>query len=93
MKRFRSNQSKRVLTLFGILFSLFRAQAFASTGSLFTVGGVISGLTGTVVLQNNGTNTISTSTDGSFDFSTPLAAGSSYDVTILTQPTNQRMRA
>ncbi len=39
----------------------------------YTVGGTIAGLTGTAVLENNAGNDLSTSTNGAFTFSTPLA--------------------
>jgi predicted RNA-binding protein with TRAM domain len=55
----------------------------------FTTGGAISGLTGTVVLQNNGGDTQSISTDGAFTFPTPVAEGSPYLVTVKTQPADQ----
>lgn len=54
-----------------------------------TVGGAVSGLIGTVVLQNNGADNLSISSDGSFTFSTPVAVGSPYNVTVLTQPAGQ----
>jgi hypothetical protein len=59
-----------------------------STNS-YSVGGTITGLTGTVRLLNNGANSTPYSTNGSFTFSTPLAQGSPYSVTVETQPTNQ----
>ena len=52
----------------------------------YTVGGMVSGLTGTVVLQNNNADKLSISADGPFTFSTRLASGASYSVTVLTQP-------
>jgi hypothetical protein len=55
----------------------------------YTVGGTLSGLSGTITLQNNGTNSTPLSTNGSFTFSTPIAEGSSYNVTVQTQPTVQ----
>lgn len=55
----------------------------------YTVGGTLTGLSGTVVLQNNGGNNLSLSADGSFTFSTPLSSGSSYQVSVLTQPSGQ----
>jgi hypothetical protein len=55
----------------------------------YRVGGTVSGLTGTVVLQNNGGDNLSISANGAFTFPTPLAYGSSYDVTVLTQPMGQ----
>ena len=59
-----------------------------STNS-FTVGGVVSGLIGTLTLQNNGSNSLTTSSDGSFVFSSPVAQGGSYNVTVATQPAGQ----
>jgi hypothetical protein len=53
------------------------------------VRGTITGLTGTVVLLNNNVNSTSLSTNGSFNFSTPIAEGSTYHVTVGTQPTGQ----
>ena len=55
----------------------------------YTVGGTIAGLTGTAVLENNAGNDLSTSTNGSFTFSTPLAQGSAYNVTVKTNPSGQ----
>lgn len=55
----------------------------------YKVGGAVSGLSGTVVLQNNGTDDLSVNSDGAFAFSTPLAQGASYDITVLTQPAEQ----
>ena len=53
----------------------------------FTVGGTVSGLTGTgLVLQNNGGNNLAITADGPFTFSPLLASGASYSVTVLTQP-------
>jgi hypothetical protein len=55
----------------------------------YTVGGTASGLTGTVILQNNGGDNLPVSANGSFTFPTPVAQGSNYLVTILTQPDSQ----
>ena len=55
----------------------------------YTVGGAVSGLSGTVVLQNNDTNNLSINSSGSFTFSTAIAQGSTYTVTVLTQPATQ----
>jgi hypothetical protein len=54
--------------------------------STYSVGGTVSGLNGTVLLQNNGGNDVSVSANGAFTFTTPLGAGSSYNVTVKTQP-------
>ncbi len=55
----------------------------------YTVGGTVTGLTGTVVLQNNLSNDLSISTDGAFTFTSGVNAGSAYSVTVLTQPSLQ----
>ncbi len=58
--------------------------------STFTVGGSVSGLTGgTVVLQNNGGNDLSRGGNGAFVFAGTVTAGSSYLVTVKTQPAGQ----
>ncbi len=56
-----------------------------------TIGGTVSGLSGgtTIVLQNNGGNNLSLNNNGTFTFSGQIEAGSTYDVTILTQPVGE----
>lgn len=55
----------------------------------YTIGGTVSGLSGSVVLQNNGADNETVSSDGGFTFSTAITEGSPYAVTVLTQPTGQ----
>src|ERR1022692_4518519 len=57
--------------------------------SVVAIGGIISGLSGTVVLQDNNTDNYSTSTNGPFIFATALSSGATYNVTVLTQPAGQ----
>lgn len=59
----------------------------------YSIGGSISGLIGTVVLQNNGGDNLSVSADGTFTFATRIATGSAYNVSVLTQPTGQTCSA
>ena len=59
----------------------------------YTVGGQISGLTGTVVLQDNGGDNLSLSSNGAFTFATPVVTGHAYAVTVLTQPAGQTCTA
>lgn len=54
-----------------------------------TVGGTVSGLTGSVVLQNNAGNNLTVSTNGGFTFFAPINTGATYVVTVLTQPAGQ----
>jgi hypothetical protein len=56
----------------------------------YTVGGTVSGLVGTgLVLQNNGGDDLSISSNGAFTFSTALSDGTAYHVTVLTPPSGQ----
>lgn len=57
--------------------------------TFYSVGGTISGLSGTVVLQNNSGDNLSISSNGSFTFNTSLAPGSIYNATVKTYPTGQ----
>ena len=52
----------------------------------FSVGGAVSGLSGTVVLQDNGGDNLSVSASGPFTFATALASGAAYGVTVKTNP-------
>jgi hypothetical protein len=61
----------------------------ATTASTFTVGGTASGLSGSVVLQDNGGDNLSVSANGPFTFPTALASGSAYSVTVKTNPSGQ----
>jgi len=62
----------------------------AAVAMTFTVGGSVTGLaSGTVVLQNNGTDNLGVSATGTFTFPTHVASGAAYLVTVLTQPAGQ----
>jgi hypothetical protein len=65
----------------------------SSTGSQssgpFTIGGTVAGLSGQgLVLQNNGGDSLAVNASGTFTFSTPLTAGTDYNVMVATQPSN-----
>jgi len=55
----------------------------------YLVGGNVTSLVGTLVLQLNGANDLTVSTAGAFQFPTALAGGSNYAVSVLTQPLGQ----
>jgi len=61
----------------------------ANLPNTYTIGGTVSGLTGTLVLADNGSDNLSLASDGSFTFSGALAGGAAYAVSIATQPTGQ----
>ena len=55
-------------------------------GGFSLVGGTILGLSGTVVLQDNGGGNLSVTANGTFTFATKLASGAAYSVTVKTDP-------
>ena len=57
----------------------------------YTIGGTVSGLTAgkQVTLNNNGANPTTVPANGAFSFSTTVASGGSYAVTVGTQPVGQ----
>jgi hypothetical protein len=57
--------------------------------SAFKVGGMVSGLNGSVVLQNNAGDDLTITQSGSFTFATAVAAGANYAVTVKTHPAMQ----
>jgi hypothetical protein len=63
------------------------AGAGACNVPTFTVGGTVTGLTGSgLVLRNNGGNNLNVAGNGAFTFTTPVGTGSPYAVTVLTRP-------
>ena len=61
----------------------------ASLVNTYSVGGMIIGLSGTIVLQNNGGNNLTVNANSGFTFSTALNNGAAYNVTVSSQPSNQ----
>jgi 6-phosphogluconolactonase (cycloisomerase 2 family) len=56
----------------------------------YTIGGSVTGLSGTgLVLQDNGGDNLAVSAAGPFTFTTQLASGAAYNVTVMTQPSGQ----
>jgi len=57
--------------------------------SSYSVGGTLSGLDGTLTLQNNGADDLVLDADGSFEFALAVADGDPYEVTVSVQPATQ----
>jgi N-acetylneuraminic acid mutarotase/ribosomal protein S11 len=56
----------------------------------YDIGVTVSGLNASgLVLQDNGGDNLSISASGTFSFPTPIASGSTYAVTVLSQPIGQ----
>jgi hypothetical protein len=59
----------------------------AGSSGTFTIGGTVVNLVGTgLVLQDNGGDNLPVAQNGVFTFPTALASGSTYNATVLTQP-------
>jgi hypothetical protein len=92
--------TKRAYQAVGILWAAALAACGGGGGGIgtpppppppqtYTIGGAVSGLAGSgLVLQDNGGNDLAMTTSGTFTFSTALAGGTAYSVTIKTQPTS-----
>jgi hypothetical protein len=67
------------------------SAACAQSKCVYTIGGTLAGLAASesIVLQDNASDNLTLHADGPFSFSTPIATGSMYDVTILTTPAGQ----
>ena len=91
-------------TAFGFTFSCNRPFRSAHTGGdlltfvssipvpsvTHTIGGMVSGLTGTgLVLQNNGGDNLPVTADGAFTFASAIADNAPYSVSVHTQPSGQ----
>jgi PKD repeat protein len=62
-------------------------QITVGTDATYTVGGMVSGLSGALVLLNNGGDGLVITENGPFKFRTELTDGAAYDVTVwLTRP-------
>ncbi len=62
--------------------------AISCSTNNYTIRAAVSGLTGSgLVLQNNAGDDLSVAASGTYAFTTPVASGASYAVTVKTQPT------
>ena len=84
-------QRRTLYRCFSVIFSFFAiAVCFTGCDSLsYTVGGTVSGLSGTLILQNNNADDLTVSANGAFTFSTSVDDSSTYSVTVLAHPNNQ----
>ncbi len=76
-----------VLALFSAGDDIGSTNSTSESG--LTLGGTVSGLTGTLILENNATETVSINASGSFAFARRFLSGESYNVTIQSAPATQ----
>lgn len=91
-----SDSMRRKLTAVSVAGALMLSACGGGSGSspgstpastTYSVGGAVSGVSGSgLVLQDNGADNLSVSASTSFTFTTPVAAGKPYDVTVFSQP-------
>lgn len=76
-------------TLLAVLWSMSAACGIGDDLTLYAVSGTVSGLSGTMVLENNGDDDLLVAANGPFTFANRLPNGSSFEVIVLTQPAAQ----
>jgi 6-phosphogluconolactonase (cycloisomerase 2 family) len=64
--------------------------AIQCVNNTFTVGGTVTGLSGSLTLTNNGGDAHTVNASGAFAFTTGLTNGANYSVAVSAQPDNQR---
>ena len=65
------------------------SSSSTTTTTSYTIGGTVTGLTGSgLVLQDNLGDNLTITASGAFTFKTSIATGKTYSVTVLTQPTS-----
>jgi len=77
-----------VVTVLGALFLTAGAVTSAAAQN-YTIGVAVTGLTGTLVVQDSQGDQLTFTTNDTQTFATPYASGSSYTVTGKTQPVGQ----
>ena len=86
-----------ILLMFGLLALVTATRSDADVvffdgfenRTAFTVGGTVTGLSGTVTLQINSANDLSLSSNGPFTFGSMLADGTDFAVTVSGNPAGQ----
>jgi hypothetical protein len=73
----------------GTITSNITVTATCTTNSTYTISVAVTGLTGTLVVQDNVGPTLSFTTNTTQTFSNTYASGSTYSVTVETQPSGQ----
>lgn len=80
-----------VLIFNGAGLSFSQTAVLSVTAPPVSVGGSVSGLAAAgLVLQNNAGDNLAVAASGAFTFATRIALGTTYSVTVLSQPSGQR---
>lgn len=73
----------------GNISSMNESVTVTCVTNTYTVSAAVSGLVGTIVLQNNGGDNLTVNANGTAAFATAINDATNYAVTILTQPATQ----
>lgn len=82
-------RTRPATVLAGVVLAL--AGCGGGSGASYTVGGSVSGLTAgqTLVLKDNGGDALTVTANGAFSFTTKVASGDSFAITVGTQPAGE----
>lgn len=82
--------SQTLFVLFTLIAVVLLQGCFHSNSSTpsYSISGTVSGLIGTVVLQNNGGSDLTITSNGEFSFGSGLVSGASYSVAVSAHPTD-----
>ena len=81
--------SLAVLTVAAVLFGDSLGCGTQTVSTLYTVGGNVTGLNGTLKLANNSGDTLTLTASGAFKFATGLKNKAAYNVTVAVAPSGQ----
>ena len=84
-----SGQSCNVVNGSGTNISANITNVIVTCFNTYTVGGSVSGLTGSVTLLNNGVNPTTVSANGNFTLSNTMLNGATYNIVVQSQPDGQ----
>ena len=84
----RLSQTLATLILLSLTLILQACGGSGSSAPNYTISASISGLTGSLTLQNNGSDTLTLSQNGDYTFTTRLNEGTGYNITIQTPAEN-----
>lgn len=87
-RRFRQTLALILTLTCGVVLSACHHSSSNAAATYYTVYVDVVGLAGAgLVLQNNGTNNLSVAANGEVSFSAQLVTGTTYNVSVLTEPT------
>jgi hypothetical protein len=89
-----NNKNKSICACLVFIFSILVAACGGGGGgggasgspATHTIGGTVTGLVGTLVLQNNGASNLTLTSNGGFTFPGTVPSGSPYSISVLSQP-------